>query len=145
MRISTAMTPRLISCFEELDKHVALPRGCFGNLHALLEEHKVNLELEDKRFEGELHNLSRSFRIVREKVGLDDVRFHDLRHTAGSRMAQSGVDIYTIAKILGHKTLTMTIRYSHYNVESLRCGVDTLAGQPSVTVLQKCDNGLECR
>lgn len=91
------------------------------------------------------HNLSRSFRIAREKVGLDDVRFHDLRHTAGSRMAQSGVDIYTIAKILGHKTLTMTIRYSHHNVESLRSGVNALAGPSSVTVLQKCDNGLECR
>ena len=54
-------------------------------------------------------------------------RIHDLRHTAGSRMAQSGVDIYTIAKILGHKTLTMTMRYSHHNVESLRHGVDALS------------------
>jgi integrase len=73
------------------------------------------------------HNLNRAFRTAREKVGLEDVRFHDLRHTAGSRMAQSGVDIYTIAKILGHKTLTMTMRYSHHNVESLRHGVDALS------------------
>ena len=72
------------------------------------------------------HNLERAFRAAREKAGLLDVRFHDLRHTAGSRMAQAGVDIYTISKILGHKTLTMTMRYAHHNVESLRHGVDAL-------------------
>lgn len=58
MRLSTAMTPRLISCFEELDKYVALPRGCIGDLQALLDENKIKLNLEDKRFEGERIDLS---------------------------------------------------------------------------------------
>jgi len=72
------------------------------------------------------HNVGRSFRKAREKAGLPDVRFHDLRHTAGSRMVQAGVDIYTVSLILGHKTLAMTKRYAHHNVESLRHGVNAL-------------------
>jgi integrase len=71
-------------------------------------------------------NLSRAYRIAREKVGLKDVRFHDLRHTAGSRMVQAGVDLYSVSLILGHKTLAVTKRYAHPNVESLRRGVNAL-------------------
>lgn len=41
-------------------------------------------------------------------------------------MAQAGVEIYTIAKILGHKTLSVTTRYAHHNVESLRHGLDAI-------------------
>lgn len=104
-----------------------------GTVHALLKKKMETRKSSGFVFASETgtkmdaHNLHRAFRTAREKVGFEDVRFHDLRHTAGSRMAQSGVDIYTIAKILGHKTLTMTMRYSHHNVESLRHGVDALA------------------
>lgn len=47
------------------------------------------------------------------KAGIGDFRFHDLRHTCGSYLAMRGVDIRTIQEILGHKTLTMTQRYTH--------------------------------
>jgi integrase len=47
-------------------------------------------------------------------AGLPRVRFHDLRHTAGSLMLRQGIDIATIAKTLGHKDPSMTLRrYSH--------------------------------
>lgn len=72
------------------------------------------------------HNVGRAFRIARDKAGVSDFRFHDLRHTAGSRMVQSGVDLYTVSLILGHKSLAMTKRYAHHNVESIRHGVDAL-------------------
>ena len=41
MRLSTAMTPRVIACAEDLPQHVALPRGCRTELEALLREHGV--------------------------------------------------------------------------------------------------------
>jgi integrase len=72
------------------------------------------------------HNLSRAYRLAKERAGLNDVRFHDLRHTAGSRMVQAGVDLYSVSLILGHKTLAVTKRYAHHNVESLRRGVSAL-------------------
>ncbi len=52
LRLSTALTPRVISCAEELDEHVALPRGCLPDLVALLREYGVELAIEDKRVDG---------------------------------------------------------------------------------------------
>ncbi len=58
-----------------------------------------------------------NFRVVFEKAlskaGIKDFRFHDLRHTAASYLAMSGVDLNTIRDILGHKSLDMVLRYAH--------------------------------
>jgi len=53
MRLSTALTPRVIACAEDLADHVALPRGCLPGAEELLREHGVNLSVEDRRAEGE--------------------------------------------------------------------------------------------
>lgn len=55
------------------------------------------------------------------------VRFHDLRHTAASRMVEAGVDLVTVSKILGHSTIQMTMRYAHPTPENMRRAVETLA------------------
>ncbi len=52
MRLSTAMTPRVIACAEDLPKHVALPRGCKTDLEELLRVHGVALDLADERVTG---------------------------------------------------------------------------------------------
>jgi len=51
-------------------------------------------------------------RMVRRK-GIKDFKFHDLRHTFASHLVMAGVDITTVKELLGHKTLTMTLRYAH--------------------------------
>ena len=53
MRLSTFGKPRVIRCAEEFPKHIALPRGCVGEVTALLESHKVAVELGDQRFAGQ--------------------------------------------------------------------------------------------
>lgn len=55
----------------------------------------------------------RAFETARTKAGLGDVHLHDLRHTAASHLLMAGVDIRTLAEILGHKTLQMVCRYTH--------------------------------
>lgn len=60
------------------------------------------------------------FKLAREKAGIQDLHFHDLRHTFATRLAQRGVELYAIQRLLGHKTIAMSARYSHHNVESLR-------------------------
>lgn len=73
-------------------------------------------------------NLLRTYYIARKKAALEDVRFHDLRHTFATRLVQSGVDLYVVKELMGHKTITMTMRYAHHYPESLRHGVDILDG-----------------
>ena len=46
-------------------------------------------------------------------AGIDNFRFHDLRHTAASYLAMTGATTNEIAEILGHKTLAMVQRYAH--------------------------------
>jgi len=58
-----------------------------------------------------------------EKAEIMNFRFHDLRHTFATRLAQAGVDLYKVQRLLGHKSPTMTQRYAHHSPESLRDGV----------------------
>ena len=49
-----------------------------------------------------------------EKAGIEDFRWHDLRHTFASRfMATPGVGIRAVQEALGHKSIAMTVRYAH--------------------------------
>ncbi len=53
MRLSTAIIPRVIQCFGDEKRHLALPRGCLSSLESLLDENKIALQLIDERCEGE--------------------------------------------------------------------------------------------
>jgi integrase len=72
--------------------------------------------------------LSRSFARHCARVGIKGLTFHDLRHDVGSQLAMAGVPIRTIAQILGHRKLEMTLRYSHLSPEHLREAMTVLHG-----------------
>lgn len=57
--------------------------------------------------------VKKSFHNALRHAKITDFRFHDLRHTFASHLVMSGVDITTVSRLLGHKSLTMTLRYSH--------------------------------
>ena len=69
--------------------------------------------------------LKRQWENAIKESGLDNFRFHDLRHTAASYLAMNGASLIDIAHILGHKTLQMTKRYAH------------LTNQHTASVLEK--------
>lgn len=52
IRRSTARTPRVIACAEELPQHIALPRGCLSDAEELFEEYGVSVAVDDKRESG---------------------------------------------------------------------------------------------
>lgn len=52
MRLSTALTPRVIACAEDLREHIALPRGCLPEAEAMLKEYGVGLDVTDEREAG---------------------------------------------------------------------------------------------
>lgn len=74
--------------------------------------------------------------------GIQDFHFHDLRHTFASHLIMAGVDITTIKELLGHKTLTMTLRYAHLAPSHKVKAVDILDRQISGGTLQLHDNSV---
>lgn len=73
--------------------------------------------------------ISKHFRDAREKVGLEWLHFHDLRHSAASAMVNDGVDLYTVGVVLGHKTVVSTKRYAHLATSSLRSAIDRIGAK----------------
>ena len=54
-----------------------------------------------------------------KRAGIDDLRFHDLRHEATSRLFEKGFNPMEVSAITGHKTLQMLKRYTHLRAEDL--------------------------
>lgn len=72
-------------------------------------------------------DISKSIRAIKRRAGLpDDFRgLHGLRHTYASMLANSGqVDLYTLQKLLTHKSPQMTLRYAHLRDDALRRAAD---------------------
>jgi integrase len=59
-------------------------------------------------------SISHSWNMAVNRAGIDNFKFHDLRHTAASYLAMNGASLAEIAEILGHKTLAMVKRYAHF-------------------------------
>jgi site-specific recombinase XerD len=84
--------------------------------------------------------LIRIFRKVLNKAGIENFRFHDLRHTFATRLAQKSVDLYKISKLLGHEDISTTQRYAHHCPESLRDGVEILESDYNLTTISGSSN-----
>jgi integrase len=78
-------------------------------------------------FTRTVDSMDYEFRQARAAAGLVDFRFHDLRHTTASLLANAGVDLGTIAAILGHKTLQTTKRYRHLYLGTLTKAIAKIA------------------
>lgn len=70
--------------------------------------------------------VQRAFKIACKASGIEDFRWHDLRHDFASMLIQRGVDIYSVQILLGHKDGRMTRRYAHLSQENLRSAIKVL-------------------
>lgn len=85
---------------------------------------RVLKELEPKKsgpvftFHGRgIRSVKTAFTVAVNKAGLEDFRFHDLRHTFASRLVQQGVSLYEVMHLTGHKSFQMVQRYAHLSPE----------------------------
>lgn len=65
------------------------------------------------------------------KAGIEGFHWHDLRHTFASRLTMAGVGLRAVQDALGHKSVAMTVRYSHLAPDFLQDVVDKLVPKPA--------------
>ena len=73
----------------------------------------------DKNYDRKLRQYCRDLKIK-------GASFHTLRHTYGSWLAMGGVDIKTIAELMGHESINTTQRYIHIASEHKKVAIETL-------------------
>lgn len=82
----------------------------------------VFCDSQGKRFQ----EVKRSFASACKKAGLEDFRFHDLRHTFASHLVMNGVGLKAVQELLGHADIKMTMRYAHLSQAHLKEAVAVL-------------------
>ena len=80
-----------------------------------------------KKDGSSIGDIKKTFFTALKKSGINNFRFHDLRHTFASHLVMSGIDLNTIRELLGHKSLEMTLRYSHLSSNHKKRAVDVLS------------------
>ena len=81
------------------------------------------------RYDKPLTEIKTAFNGATRRAGIQDLRFHDLRHTFASRLIGEGVDIVTVQSLLGHHSVVVTQRYTHSNEVQKRKAVECLASK----------------
>ena len=74
-------------------------------------------------------DVKNSFHTALRKCGIINFKFHDLRHTFASQLVMRGVDLKTVQELLGHKSIEMTMRYSHLSPSHKKRAVNLLDRQ----------------
>ena len=76
-----------------------------------------------------IRSIRTAFEHSLKRAGIRDFHFHDLRHTFASNLVMAGVDLATVKELLGHKSIEMTMRYSHLSPSHKRQAVERLVNQ----------------
>lgn len=80
---------------------------------------------------GHVHTIRKAFRrsVARSGLDPDQITPHTLRHTAVTHLVQAGVDLPTVQRISGHKTLSMVARYAHQSGSHIGAAMEQLEGR----------------
>src|ERR1700742_3246227 len=74
-----------------------------------------------------LNNIDRGHHLTVKRAGIEPgFRLYDFRHTFGSRSAMAGVDLATLKELMGHTSITTTLRYVHPTPEHKRQAMEKL-------------------
>ncbi len=80
---------------------------------------ELPINMNGKVFNYTDHGCTQMFVKYCQRLGIRDLRFHDLRHEATSRFFEKGLDVMQVKSITGHKSLQMLSRYTHLKADDL--------------------------
>jgi integrase len=101
---------------KDKDKYIKKEKTKYDSLVPLLgdtyhiimnQKEKINPEKPDLIFPYNPRSISAGWQRVRDKLGIKNLRYHDLRREAASRLIEKGYDIALVAKITGHKDINV--------------------------------------
>lgn len=87
-------------------------------------ERMRELRVDDRVVPSTKSAVEQSWQHLRKRAGITNLRFHDLRHEAVSRLLERGLNVIETATISGHKELRMLQRYSHLRAADLVARLD---------------------
>ena len=103
----------------------AAAAGGAGRYWSMVEGVKVAIERKaGQRYPWSRYGWRKPWLAALEAVGLTEARFHDLRHTAATRLQAQTGNIKLVARLLGHASVTTTTRYLKADVEELRAAME---------------------
>jgi integrase len=116
-------TKSLGSTKSNRERHIPLDIDLYEVLAARKRD-KGYVFLDEKGLPFDHYRLSRALTLVCERAGLRKVRWHMLRHTFASSLAMNGTPLGVVQALLGHSSITTTMRYAHVAPSALRTAID---------------------
>lgn len=88
-----------------------------------------------------LDNIRKTWDNLIKWANLESFRFHDCRHHFASMLVQKGVDLNVVRELLGHASLTMTLRYAYLAPDNAAKAVAVLDVPKNVVTMPKLEEG----
>jgi integrase len=88
-----------------------------------------------------LQSIDKAWQRMREKAGLPKLRLHDLRHNFASMAVSSGESLYSVQKLLGHSSPSLSTRYSHISDSTLNSAANSVSGYLDKALNKKGSSG----
>lgn len=109
-------------------RRVPLSEAAIAIIQALPRWERCSYLLPNPRTKKPFISIYNSWDRARRLAGVSDVRLHDLRHSAASKMVNANQSLYVVGQVLGHAQTKTTQRYAHLSQETLLAAVNAAAG-----------------
>ena len=73
-----------------------------------------------------LNNVKKAWLAVLRDAGIENFRWHDMRHDFASQLVMKDIDLNTVRELMGHSDLKMTLRYAHLAPDNKLRAVEVL-------------------
>lgn len=113
-------------CKSGKSRHVPLSRLLKDELLKIPKQPNTDYIFWNPQKEQAMRTVRKSFDTALKKAGINDFKFHDLRHTFASQLVRSSVDLFVVQKLLGHANPKMTQRYAHLQRDQLRSAIEKI-------------------